>query len=73
MITLGSKLERQYRKLLEESAELIITLQSWGLHECKGSPLLYRDADTGAPIGGWAGQKVRNRILKIRNLEKSAK
>jgi hypothetical protein len=51
-------------ELLEAAAELLVTLRSWGLHH--DGLLLTRDADTGKPTGGWAGERLEAAMLRVR-------
>jgi hypothetical protein len=51
-------------ELLEAAAELVITLRAWGLHHT--GMLLTRDADTGKPVGGWAGERLEAAMLRVR-------
>jgi hypothetical protein len=51
-------------ELLEAAAELVVTLRSWGLHHT--GVLLTRDADTGKPVGGWAGERLEAEVLRLR-------
>jgi len=51
-------------ELLEAAAELVVTLRSWGLHH--DGLLLLRDADTGKPVGGWAGERLEAEVLRLR-------
>lgn len=60
------KEKENYKKLVNEAAELIITLRSWNLHN--SSMLLLKDADTGKPVGGWAGDRLSELILEARKL-----
>ncbi len=60
------KEKENYKKLVNEAAELIVTLRSWNLHN--HNCLLTRDADTGKPIGGWAGDRVSKLVLEARKL-----
>ena len=58
-------------ELLEAAAELLVTLRSWNMHNA--GPLLRRDADTGLPVGGWAGEELEKIVLKCREEMKSDK
>jgi len=51
-------------ELLEAAAELVVTLRAWGLHHT--GMLLTRDADTGKPVGGWAGERLEAEVLRLR-------
>ena len=51
-------------ELLEAAAELVVTLRSWGQHH--HGLLLLRDADTGKPVGGWAGERLEAAMLRVR-------
>lgn len=60
------KEKENYKKLVNEAAELIVTLRAWNLHN---SPmLLTKNADTGKPVGGWAGDRVSKLVLEARKL-----
>ena len=52
-------------ELLEAAAELLVTLRSWGLHH--NGPLLTRNADTGKPVGGWAGERLEAEVERLRS------
>ena len=49
-------------ELLEAATELVLTLRAWGLH--RTGMLLTRDADTGKPTGGWAGERLEAAMLR---------
>jgi hypothetical protein len=51
-------------ELLEAAAELVVTLRSWGQHH--HGLLLLRDADTGKPVGGWAGERLEAEVFRLR-------
>lgn len=51
-------------ELLEAAAELVVILRAWGLHHT--GVLLTRDADTGKPVGGWAGERLEAEVLRLR-------
>lgn len=54
---------KDYKKLLELSAELAVAIRSWGMHQ--RGPLMVRDADTGEPIRSGTAD-LEAQILKIR-------
>jgi len=56
-------------ELLEAATELVLTLRSWGLHHT--GMLLTRDADTGKPVGGWAGERLEAEVLRLRAANES--
>ncbi len=56
--------EKDVQDLLEEAADLVVALRSWGFHF--SGPLIPRDADTGKPTGKPALAKLEKIILKFR-------
>lgn len=61
--------EKDTSKLLNLSAELLVTLRSWGFHNVnETNPLCLRNADTGKLIQNQKEpfQELSNLILKLR-------
>lgn len=54
---------KDYKKLLELSAELAVAIRSWGMHQT--GPLMVRDADTGKPVKSGTAD-LEAQIIKIR-------
>jgi hypothetical protein len=54
---------RDYKRLLEQSAELAVAIRSWGMHQ--SGPLMVRNADTGEVVGSGTAD-LEATILRLR-------
>ena len=62
MVQVEAALLQDYKKLLEQSAELVVAVRSWGLHR---TMLMVKNADTGEPVRSGTAD-LETQILKIR-------